>query len=75
MPYLALIECAIGLYCLATFVYYLKAEKFFVIPFVLLYAGGFLCVGLLSLKQALDDSGVLRRGKNRDNATGTLVVE
>ena len=75
MPYLALIELALGIYCFTTFIYYLRAEKFFVIPFVLLYAGGFLCVGTLSLKQAIDESGILNRRDNSDSATGVLVVE
>jgi len=47
-PFLAVIEMAIGAYCVVGLLQYIDARKFLIGPFLALYAIGFLAVGVLS---------------------------
>lgn len=47
-PFLAVIEMAVGAYCVAGLLQYIDARKYLVGPFLALYAIGFLAVGVLS---------------------------
>ena len=49
MPFLMMLELFVGAYCFASLGYYLNAERYFIGPFLLLYAVGFTAVGVLSL--------------------------
>jgi cellulose synthase/poly-beta-1,6-N-acetylglucosamine synthase-like glycosyltransferase len=49
MPYVALMEVALGMYCFYSLWIYLQARTYIVGPFLLLYALGFTTVGLLSI--------------------------
>ena len=51
--WLPLLEIALGLYCAWSLCVYLEAEKYLVGPFLLVYALGFLFVGLRSLGEGL----------------------
>jgi cellulose synthase/poly-beta-1,6-N-acetylglucosamine synthase-like glycosyltransferase len=51
-PVLPLFEILLGLYCLFSLHYYFAAEKYLVGPFLLIYACGFLLVGIRSLKES-----------------------
>lgn len=53
LPWLAMGEILLGLYCWICLVRFLQMEHRFIIPFILLYACGFSFVGLLSLKRNL----------------------
>jgi hypothetical protein len=48
----ALIELALGAYVLLTIHYYMSSARFGVVPFLMMYAGGFLFMGTLSIWQA-----------------------
>ncbi|NKB25000.1 MAG: glycosyltransferase [Kiritimatiellae bacterium] len=49
MPYWAIIEIVLGIYCFISFYYYLHFREYLIGPFLFLYACGFTSVGLLSL--------------------------
>lgn len=53
MPKLALAEIAVGFYCLCTTISYVQSGRLFLVPFILLYALGFLWVGSLSVAHHL----------------------
>ena len=53
LPWLALIELLVGLYCTVSLTFYLSEGKYLVGPFLGIYAAGFLFIGLLTLAQAL----------------------
>lgn len=55
-----LIELLLGAYCFATFVYFLKAHKYLVVPFILLYAWGFTKVGVLSILHFAQENRLAR---------------
>ncbi len=48
LPWVVVAELLLGLYCAASLAVYLTAGKYFVGPFLALYAAGFLFIGLLS---------------------------
>ena len=50
-PFLALLEIAVGVYCVLGLITYIGAQKFIIGPFLALYAVGFLAVGALSFIQ------------------------
>ena len=56
MPYVALLEIALGLYCFASSWIYVNAQTYMVGPFLILYAVGFTSVGVLSLSHAFSDA-------------------
>jgi hypothetical protein len=54
--YGAVIEVMLGMYCFFTFLCFLHAQKYLVIPFFLLYASGFTAVGILSILHFIHES-------------------
>ena len=60
ISYEAIAEILVGLYCFATFFVFLAAHKYFVVPFLLLYAWGFTGVGLLSMLHFLQQNRWIR---------------
>jgi len=50
MPWLGLLEVLVGMWCLFTSVKYMQDTRTLAVPFLVLYAAGFLCVGLLSVR-------------------------
>jgi hypothetical protein len=48
----ALVELALGAYVLLTIHCYMSNARFGVVPFLMMYAGGFLFIGTLSIWQA-----------------------
>jgi cellulose synthase/poly-beta-1,6-N-acetylglucosamine synthase-like glycosyltransferase len=52
-PVLPIFEILLGLYCVVSLYYYIDAGKYMVGPFLLIYACGFLLVGIRSLKESL----------------------
>jgi len=56
MPYVALLELALGLYCFGSLWFYLHAKTYIVGPFLLLYAVGFTSVGVLSILHTYADT-------------------
>ncbi len=53
LPGLALIELAVGLYCVLSLTFYITAGKYLVGPFLGIYAAGFLFIGMLTVAHAL----------------------
>ncbi|GBC63797.1 glycosyl transferase family 2 [Desulfonema ishimotonii] len=53
LPWLSVLEILLGLYCAESLGYYLAAQKYFIGPFLAIYAAGFLFVGLLTLAHSL----------------------
>ncbi|GJL74126.1 glycosyltransferase [Nitrosomonas sp.] len=53
-PVLPLFEIVLGLYCVVSLIYYIEARQYMVGPFLLIYACGFLLVGIRSLKEAYE---------------------
>jgi cellulose synthase/poly-beta-1,6-N-acetylglucosamine synthase-like glycosyltransferase len=51
-PVLPLLEILLGLYCLVSLYHYIDAEKYMVGPFLLIYACGFLLVGIRSFRES-----------------------
>jgi cellulose synthase/poly-beta-1,6-N-acetylglucosamine synthase-like glycosyltransferase len=51
-PVLPLLEILLGLYCLVSLYHYIGAEKYMVGPFLLIYACGFLLVGIRSFRES-----------------------
>lgn len=51
-PILPIFEILLGLYCLFSLYYYFEAEKYLVGPFLLIYACGFLLVGIRSFRES-----------------------
>lgn len=51
LPWTALVELAVGAYCMASLTVYLLQGKYLVGPFLAMYAAGFLFIGLLTLAQ------------------------
>lgn len=60
ISYEAIMEILLGVYCFATFFVFLAAHKYFVAPFLLLYAWGFTGVGLLSMFHFLQQTRWVR---------------
>jgi hypothetical protein len=56
MPYVALLELALGTYCFLSLWFYFQFETYVVGPFLFLYAFGFTSVGLLSIANALAEA-------------------
>ena len=56
ISYEAIVEIFVGVYCFATFFVFLAAHKYFVVPFLFLYAWGFTGVGLLSMLHFLQQN-------------------
>jgi cellulose synthase/poly-beta-1,6-N-acetylglucosamine synthase-like glycosyltransferase len=56
MPYIALLELALGLYCFGSLWFYMHAQTYIVGPFLLLYAVGFTSVGVLSILHTYADA-------------------
>jgi hypothetical protein len=52
LPKLALLEILLGLYSTWTLVQYIEAGRWGVTPFLAIYAGGFLFIGVLTVAQA-----------------------
>jgi len=55
------IELAVGIYCFLSLIYYLDAHRYFLGPFLLIYACGFTLVGGLSLLHRLESLRPLNR--------------
>ena len=53
LPWWAVVEILLGLYCSWSLGYYLSAGKYFVGPFLAAYAAGFLFVGMLTVAHAM----------------------
>ncbi len=53
--YLFIFEFLLGFYCIIGFIYYTSNNNFIFGPFLLLYAMGFLYIGMLSLLQGLKE--------------------
>ena len=53
LPWLAFAEVVLGLYCCYSLAEYAMAGKYAVLPFIAIYAAGFLFVGLLTVSHAL----------------------
>jgi len=53
--YLFIFEILLGFYCIIGFMHYTGNNKFIFGPFLLLYATGFLYIGILSLLQSLKE--------------------
>ncbi|MBA2483877.1 MAG: glycosyltransferase [Nitrosomonas sp.] len=51
-PILPIFEILLGLYCLFSLYYYFQAEKYLVGPFLIIYACGFLLVGIRSFRES-----------------------
>ncbi len=51
LPWTALVELAVGVYCAASLAVYLLQGKYLVGPFLAMYAAGFLFIGLLTVAQ------------------------
>jgi len=51
LPWTALLELAVGIYCAVSLTVYLLQGKYLVGPFLAMYAAGFLFIGLLTLTQ------------------------
>lgn len=60
LSYEAIVEILVGVYCFATFFVFLAAHKYFVVPFLFLYAWGFTGVGLLSMLHFLQQNRWVR---------------
>ena len=54
-PILPLFEIVLGLYCIVSLIYYIEARHYIVGPFLLIYACGFLLVGIRSLKETYEN--------------------
>lgn len=52
LPWLPVFEILMGLYCLYSIPFYFESQKYMVGPFLLIYAIGFLYVGIVSLKHS-----------------------
>ena len=52
-PVLPIFEIILGLYCVVSLFYYIEARQYMVGPFLLIYACGFLLVGIRSFKESL----------------------
>jgi cellulose synthase/poly-beta-1,6-N-acetylglucosamine synthase-like glycosyltransferase len=50
-PVLPLFEILLGLYCVVSLFYYIEAKQYMVGPFLLIYACGFLLVGIRSFRE------------------------
>ena len=55
MPYLAIFEVLLGLYCFVSLYYYMTQGIYLVGPFLALYAFGFTSVGLLSITHTVGE--------------------
>jgi cellulose synthase/poly-beta-1,6-N-acetylglucosamine synthase-like glycosyltransferase len=55
MPFLALIELALGLYCFVSLTFYFQEGEYIIGPFLALYAIGFSAVGILTLKHTFEE--------------------
>jgi len=65
LPWVALVELAVGAYCAASLTVYLLQGKYLVGPFLAMYAAGFLFIGLLTLAQHFGLEDLLSRGPNK----------
>jgi hypothetical protein len=54
LPWMGVLELALGIYCTVSLRYYLELGKFFIGSFLAIYAAGFLFIGLLTVTQALE---------------------
>lgn len=64
-PFLAVIEIAVGAYCVFGLLAYIGAQKFIIGPFLALYAIGFLMVGILSFFHYISNMVEMHREKKR----------
>ena len=55
-PVLPIFEILLGLYCMVSLLYYLEAKHYMIGPFLLIYACGFLLVGIRSFIEGLAQS-------------------
>ena len=51
-PILPIFEILLGLYCVVSLFYYIEAKQYMVGPFLLIYACGFLLIGIRSLRES-----------------------
>ncbi len=51
-PVLPIFEILLGLYCMVSLFYYIEAKQYMVGPFLLIYACGFLLIGIRSLRES-----------------------
>ena len=56
LPYVALLEVALGIYCFISLWVYFHSHTYIVGPFLLLYALGFTSVGVLSITHAIAEA-------------------
>lgn len=64
-PFLAVVEIAVGAYCVFGLLAYIGAQKFIIGPFLALYAIGFLMVGILSFLHYISNIVEMHREKKR----------
>jgi hypothetical protein len=74
-PYLAIIELAVGAYCIVGVLAYIGARKFIIGPFLALYAIGFLAVGALSFIQYFQNMIDMHRAQRKAAAAAAAVTE
>lgn len=55
MPYVAILEVILGVYCFVSLAYYFHAKTYVIGPFLLLYAMGFFAVGCLSIAHTFQE--------------------
>ena len=53
-PWTAMVEIALGVYCLVSLLAYLWAGNYLIGPFLAIYTAGFLSTGLLTVKHSMD---------------------
>ena len=74
-PYLAILEIAVGVYCIVGVLAYIGARKFIIGPFLALYAIGFLAVGALSFIQYFQNMIDMHRAQRKAQAEAVAATK
>ena len=72
MPILPVMELVLSLYCWYSVAQFFPLNKWFVAPFLVIYAVGFGYIGLLGLIQETAIGRMVRRGKKRETTQVTV---
>jgi cellulose synthase/poly-beta-1,6-N-acetylglucosamine synthase-like glycosyltransferase len=72
MPILPVLELVLSLYCWYSVAQFFPLNKWFVAPFLVIYAVGFGYIGLLGLIQETAIGRMVRRGKKRETTPVTV---
>ncbi len=72
MPILPVLELVLSLYCWYSVAQFFPLNKWFVAPFLVIYAVGFGYIGLLGLIQETAIGRLVRRGKKRETTPVTV---